>query len=54
MKDVELWAEILLRDIQNGLYFDALGDVEQVKFYLAEALKSAIVQYGERTGTINA
>ena len=48
MKDTELWAEILLRDIQNGLYFDALGDLEQVKACLVNELRSAIERYAEK------
>lgn len=48
MNDLKLWVEILARDVDNGYYFDALGDVEQVKACLVDALKSAIERYGER------
>ena len=48
MNDLQLWVEILAHDVDNGYYFDALGDVEQVKICLAEALRSAIEQYSEK------
>ena len=47
MNDLYLWLEILNRDIENGFFFDALGDIEQVKVCLADVLKSAIDKFAE-------
>lgn len=39
MDNLTNWLYTLVSDIEDGIYFDALADVEQVKICLMEMLK---------------